>query len=51
MGLDHATIIALGSALPSAIGIFGRLEALLRRNDTGLDEIVDLIRVDPALTF
>lgn len=51
MGIDHATIITLGSALPPAIGIFGRLETLLRRDDTGLDEIVDLVRVDPALTF
>jgi HD-like signal output (HDOD) protein len=51
MGLDHSTIITLGSALPPSIGIFGRLEALLRRDDTGLDEIVDLVRVDPALTF
>ncbi len=51
MGLDRATIITLGSALPPAIGIFGRLEGLLRQPDTGLDEIVDLVRVDPALTF
>ena len=51
MGLDRETIITLGSALPPAIGIFGRLEALLRSDHTGLDEIVDLVRVDPALTF
>ena len=51
MALDRATIITLGSALPPAIGIFSRLEALLRKADTDLGEIVDLVRVDPALTF
>jgi len=51
MSLDRATIVTIGSALPPAIGIFGRLEALLRKSDTDLDEIVDLIRIDPALTF
>jgi len=51
MGLDRANIITLGSALPPAVGIFGRLEALLARPDTELDAIVDLVRVDPALTF
>ncbi len=51
MGLDRDTIITLGSALPPAVGIFGRLEALLRRPDTDLDEIVGLVQVDPALTF
>lgn len=51
MSLDRSTIVTLGSALPPAIGIFGRLEALLQRPDTDLEEIVDLVRVDPALTF
>jgi HD-like signal output (HDOD) protein len=51
MGLDRAAIITLGSALPPAVGIFGRLESLLARPDTDLDQIVDLVRVDPALTF
>lgn len=51
MSLDRATIITLGSALPPAVGIFGRLEALLARPDTGLEEIIGLVRVDPALTF
>ena len=51
MGLDRETIVTLGSALPPAIGIFGRLEALLRKPDTDLDQIVDLVRVDSALTF
>ena len=51
MSLDRATIVTLGSALPPAIGIFGRLELLLGRTDTDLDQIVDLVRVDSALTF
>jgi len=51
MSLDRETIITLGSSLPPAVGIFGRLEALLRKPETDLDEIVDLVRVDPALTF
>ena len=51
MSLDRDTIVTLGSALPPAIGIFGRLESLLQRADTDLDQIVDLVRVDSALTF
>ncbi len=51
MSLDRSTIITLGSALPPAIGIFGRLESLLKRMDTDLEQIVELVRVDPALTF
>lgn len=51
MSLDRDTIITLGSALPPAIGIFGRLEVILQKPDTDLDQIVDLIRVDPALMF
>jgi HD-like signal output (HDOD) protein len=51
MSLDRATIITLGSVLPPAIGIFGRLEMLLQKPDTDLEQIVDLVRVDPALTF
>ncbi len=51
MGPDRDTIITLGSALPPSVGVFGRLEALLRRPDTDLKEIVELVQVDPALTF
>jgi HD-like signal output (HDOD) protein len=51
MSLDRATIVTLGSALPPAIAIFGRLESLLQKTDTDLDQIVDLVRVDAALTF
>jgi len=51
MGLDRETIVTIGSDLPPAIGIFGRLEALLKKADTDLDQIVDLVKVDSALTF
>ena len=51
MSLGHDTIISLGSKLPPAIGIFSRLRAMLDDADTDLDDIVDLLRVDPALTF
>jgi HD-like signal output (HDOD) protein len=44
-------IITLGSSLPPALGIFGRLQARLRDPDSGLADIVELVRVDPALTF
>ena len=51
MSLDRATIVTIGSALPPAVAICGRLEALLQKADTDLDQIVELVRVDPALTF
>ncbi len=51
MSLGHDTIISLGSKLPPALGIFGRLRLMLDDADCDLDEIVELLRVDPALTF
>ncbi|HEY8996128.1 MAG TPA: HDOD domain-containing protein, partial [Lacunisphaera sp.] len=51
MSLGRDTIISLGSKLPPALGIFGRLRTLLDDADCDLDEIVELLRVDPALTF
>jgi len=51
MSLGHDTIVSLGSKLPPAIGIFSRLRALLDDADSDLDDIVELLRVDPALTF
>jgi len=51
MSLGRETIITLGSRLPPALGIFGRLRTLLDDADCDLDEIVELLRVDPALTF
>jgi HD-like signal output (HDOD) protein len=51
MRLGRDTIITLGSALPPALGIFGRLQSRLRDPDSELADIVELVRVDPALTF
>jgi HD-like signal output (HDOD) protein len=51
MSLDRATIVTLGSKLAPAAATFGQLRMLLEDPDTGLDEIVQLIRLDPALTF
>ncbi len=51
MSLDRATIVTLGSKLAPAAATFGQLRMLLDDPDTGLDEIVQLIRLDPALTF
>ncbi len=51
MSLDRATIVTLGSKLAPAAATFGQLRTLLDDPDNGLDEIVQLIRLDPALTF
>lgn len=51
MELSRATVVTLGTRLPPSLGVFGRLQALLRREDTELGEIVELVRIDPALTF
>lgn len=51
MSLGRDSIISLGSKLPPALGIFGRLRALLDDADCDLEDIVELLRVDPALTF
>lgn len=51
MSLGRDTIISIGTGLPPALGIFGRLQNLLRDADTDLDDIVELVRIDPALTF
>lgn len=51
MSLGRDTIISLGSKLPPALGIFGRLRTLLDDADCDLDEIVELLRLDAALTF
>ena len=51
MSLGRDTIITLGTSLPPSLGVFGRLQALLRNPDTDLDGIVKLLQIDPALTF
>jgi len=51
MPIDRATLLRLGNQLAPAAATCGRLRALLDDPDTDLDEIVRLIRLDPALTF
>lgn len=51
MSLGRDNIISIGSKLPPVLGIFGRLRGLLDDGDTDLDDIVELLRMDPALTF
>lgn len=51
MSIDRATIVTLGGKLAPAAATFGRLRELLEKPDTDLDEIVEVIRIDPALTF
>jgi HD-like signal output (HDOD) protein len=51
MPLTHDTIISLGNKLAPAVATFGRLRELLQDPEAELDEIIKLIRLDPALTF
>ena len=51
MAVNRDQIIALGNRLAPAAATFGRLRTLLLDPDTALDEILQLIRLDPALTF
>jgi HD-like signal output (HDOD) protein len=51
MSLSRETILTLGNKLAPAAVTFGRLRLLLAEPDTDLEEIVQLIRLDPALTF
>src|SRR4051812_2865216 len=51
MALNRETILALGNKLAPSTATFGRLRTLLNDNDTEMEEIVQLIRLDPALTF
>lgn len=49
--LGHETIVSIGTRLPPSLGVFGRLQSLLDDVDTDLEDIVELVRIDPALTF
>lgn len=51
MSLNREKIITLGNRLAPAAATFGRLRTLLQDPETGLEEIVQLIRLDPALSF
>ena len=49
--LTRHDILSLGSKLAPAAATLGRLRTLLTNANTDLDEIIGLIRLDPALTF
>lgn len=51
MPLSRDQIITLGNKLAPAAATFGRLRTLLLDPGTSIEEIVQLIRLDPALTF
>ncbi len=51
MSLTRETIITLGNKLAPAASTFSRLRTLLLDPDTEIEEILKLIRLDPALTF
>ena len=51
MPITRETIVTLGAKLAPATATFGRLRTLLLDPDTALEEIVQVIRLDPALTF
>ncbi len=51
MSLSRETILTIGNHLAPAAATFSRLRTLLLDPETELEEIVRLIRLDPALTF
>lgn len=51
MSLTRETIITLGNKLAPAASTFSRLRTLLLNPATELKDIVQLVRLDPALTF
>lgn len=51
MPLTRETIVTLGSKLAPAAATYGRLRTLLDDPGTEMEEIVNLVRLDPALTF
>lgn len=51
MSISRATIISLGNKLAPAMATLSSLRSLLADPDADLNEIIKLIRLDPALTF
>lgn len=49
--LSRETIVTLGSKLAPSAAILGRLRRLLEDPGTDTDEVINLVRLDPALTF
>lgn len=48
--LTREVIHLLGKRLPPSFGILGKLQSVLRDPNSSVNEIVELIRVDPVLT-
>lgn len=51
MPLDRASIVSLGNKLAPSAAALGRLQILLGDANSGTEEVVQLIRLDPALSF
>lgn len=51
MLLNRTSLISLGNKLAPAVATFGRLRTLLLDPETDLDEVLKVIRLDPALTY
>lgn len=51
MELSRETIVTQGARLSPSMGVLGRLQTLLKRADGDLGDIVELVCIDPALTF
>ena len=51
MSITRETIVNLGNKLAPAAVTFGRLRELLLQENADLNDVVQLIRLDPALTF
>jgi HD-like signal output (HDOD) protein len=49
--LSREKIVTLGSKLAPSAAILGRLRLLLEEPRTDTDEVINLVRLDPALTF
>jgi HD-like signal output (HDOD) protein len=49
--LSREKIVTLGSKLAPSAAILGRLRLLLEDPGTDTDEVINLVRLDPALTF
>ncbi len=51
MALQRASIVSLGTRLAPSAAAWSRLQALLGDPNSGTDEVVQTIRLDPALSF
>jgi HD-like signal output (HDOD) protein len=51
MALEREMIVTLGSTLSPSLQVFARLGKLLEDPDTDIVDIVELVQVDPTLTF